>query len=320
MEQRRALDAYAVRAKDDEYELTRLVQAHNSFILRCASRTCKRFITESDDEYEIALVAFCEAVRRFDVDALEAEGVRFADLADTLDRTLFLLEGEGYLDAEVMDYVLVNVSADDEARQDQLVSQVEAAIAQTLARDPTMAYRIERSDRETASEAAEYGMSPGRYAAWQQDGEGKDSEDYTTLPVREIIERAEEGRGEAVTGEAPQPLDEPQIEAPQQADEPKASEPQPEAPRQPDVPQTEAPRQSGEPQGSESQPEALQQADEPQMETPQQPDEPQVSKPQPDAQQPGEAGAGEKSDGHPIFPGEPSEYYGESINGKVVIP
>ena len=69
MEQRRALDAYAVRAKDDEYELTRLVQAHNSFILRCASRTCKRFITESDDEYEIALVAFCEAVRRFDVDA-----------------------------------------------------------------------------------------------------------------------------------------------------------------------------------------------------------------------------------------------------------
>jgi RNA polymerase sigma factor len=42
------------------------VRENNSFILRCASKTCKRFITESDDEYEVALVAFCEAVRAFD--------------------------------------------------------------------------------------------------------------------------------------------------------------------------------------------------------------------------------------------------------------
>lgn len=48
-----------------EEELNRLVLENNGFILRCATRTCKRFITESDDEYEIALVAFCEAVRDF---------------------------------------------------------------------------------------------------------------------------------------------------------------------------------------------------------------------------------------------------------------
>ena len=46
-----------------------MVRENNSFILRCASKTCKRFITESDDEYEVALVAFCGAVRAFNADA-----------------------------------------------------------------------------------------------------------------------------------------------------------------------------------------------------------------------------------------------------------
>lgn len=53
-------------AKYSEDALTQLVYENNGFILRCASKTCKRFITESDDEYEVALVAFCEAVRTYD--------------------------------------------------------------------------------------------------------------------------------------------------------------------------------------------------------------------------------------------------------------
>ena len=56
----------AGQAKTSEDALTRLVYENKSFILRCASKTCRRFITESDDEYEVALVAFCEAVHRFD--------------------------------------------------------------------------------------------------------------------------------------------------------------------------------------------------------------------------------------------------------------
>ena len=58
-------DKMAVDAKNSEDTLNQLVIENNSFILRCASKTCKRFITESDDEYEVALVAFCEAVRTF---------------------------------------------------------------------------------------------------------------------------------------------------------------------------------------------------------------------------------------------------------------
>ncbi len=62
-------DEKAVTAKHSEIALNQLVHASTRFILHCASRTCKRFITESDDEYEVALVAFCEAVRTFDSDA-----------------------------------------------------------------------------------------------------------------------------------------------------------------------------------------------------------------------------------------------------------
>ena len=60
------------KARDDE--LNMLVHKYNSFILRCASKTCRRFITESDDEYEIALVAFCEAVRTFNAEAGSFKG------------------------------------------------------------------------------------------------------------------------------------------------------------------------------------------------------------------------------------------------------
>ena len=66
------LDSYderAVAARTNENDLNALVRENNSFILRCASKTCKRFITERDDEYEVSLVAFCEAVRAFDAGA-----------------------------------------------------------------------------------------------------------------------------------------------------------------------------------------------------------------------------------------------------------
>lgn len=61
-------DKMAVDAKNSEDALNQLVIESNSFILRCASKTCKRYITESDDEFEVALVAFCEAVRTFNPD------------------------------------------------------------------------------------------------------------------------------------------------------------------------------------------------------------------------------------------------------------
>ena len=69
MEQWKDMDARAIRARDSEDELNLFARDCNDFILKCASETCKRYITDSDDEYEIALVAFCEAVRTFNAQA-----------------------------------------------------------------------------------------------------------------------------------------------------------------------------------------------------------------------------------------------------------
>ena len=49
------MDHRAMEAQRDETVMTLLVAESKGFILRCASKVCKRFITDSDDEYEEAV-------------------------------------------------------------------------------------------------------------------------------------------------------------------------------------------------------------------------------------------------------------------------
>lgn len=127
------------------------------------------------------------------VKSLEQDGIRFATLTDAVDRTMALLEDEGYLDEAQADYVLVNISADDSDRRARLTEAVEGAMSRTTERDATLEYRIDVSDRATARDARDSGMSTGRYAAWKQEeagpeGERPDMEAYSDMPVREIME------------------------------------------------------------------------------------------------------------------------------------
>ena len=66
MEQLILEDHIAIEAKSSEERMNQFVAESKGFILRCASRTCRRFITESDEEYEVAMVAFWEAIRHYD--------------------------------------------------------------------------------------------------------------------------------------------------------------------------------------------------------------------------------------------------------------
>ena len=52
-------------AAQDEEVLHELCEQYRPMILRIASAVCGRFITIHDDEYAIALEAFCDAVRRY---------------------------------------------------------------------------------------------------------------------------------------------------------------------------------------------------------------------------------------------------------------
>ncbi len=57
------------RAAQSDEAMTELAHRYNLFIIRTASATCRRFVTKHDDEYAIALRAFCDAVQKFDPDA-----------------------------------------------------------------------------------------------------------------------------------------------------------------------------------------------------------------------------------------------------------
>ena len=145
------------------------------------------------------------------VKALEQEGVRFTPLSEAVEKTMSILDNQGYMDESTDDYVLINVSADNEGRQKRLSDEVETAMTATLEQNHTIEYRIDHSDRKTAREADEAGMSAGRYAAWQRDEGASDVRDYADKPVRELVDRnPDEDQRDSEAKPAVAPADDPQ--------------------------------------------------------------------------------------------------------------
>ncbi len=61
------LSRQAILARSDEKAFENLVRENKNFIKKVAYNTVHRFVTESDDEWSVALLAFHEAVRHYDV-------------------------------------------------------------------------------------------------------------------------------------------------------------------------------------------------------------------------------------------------------------
>ena len=55
-----------MRARQDAHELDAFIKKNKSFIGTQAYKVCHRYISESDDEYSVALIAFSEAIQTFD--------------------------------------------------------------------------------------------------------------------------------------------------------------------------------------------------------------------------------------------------------------
>jgi RNA polymerase sigma factor len=58
--------AQALAVRDDDPGLNAFIKNNSKFIKHCAFKAVHRFVSDSDDEYAVALSAFCEAVRSFD--------------------------------------------------------------------------------------------------------------------------------------------------------------------------------------------------------------------------------------------------------------
>lgn len=62
------LEQKVLAAKADEQIFNELVESHKPWMLRVAHETTHRYITDSDDEWSIALMAFSEAVQSYETD------------------------------------------------------------------------------------------------------------------------------------------------------------------------------------------------------------------------------------------------------------
>jgi RNA polymerase sigma factor len=59
------INRQATRAAKDNVFFDLFVQRNEAFILKCASETTRRYLTKSDDEWSVALMAFSQAVKAY---------------------------------------------------------------------------------------------------------------------------------------------------------------------------------------------------------------------------------------------------------------
>jgi len=63
----REIDNRAINAAKDDAILSDFVKEQKQFIISCAYKTTKKYLTINDDEWSIALIAFSDAVKKYDL-------------------------------------------------------------------------------------------------------------------------------------------------------------------------------------------------------------------------------------------------------------
>lgn len=152
------LQERVLAAKADDAQFTRLVEENKTWILKCASQAARRYVTDSDDEWSIALVAFSEAVQSFD----EAKG-SFRSLASVVirRRVTDYLRSEGKHSAEVsvMPGAFEGELEEEDATGVSLYAQQAVQAASLAASADDSASRAREEIEEMQGILREYGFS-----------------------------------------------------------------------------------------------------------------------------------------------------------------
>lgn len=118
----RELDTLAVSAKEDKVILEDLIKQHEFYILKCASKVSHRYITKSDDEYSISLLAFIQSIEGYELN--KGSFLKFAELVIKR-RLLDYSKHQGKYRAEVsVDPIVFDSPTEEEAEDVQLRIEV----------------------------------------------------------------------------------------------------------------------------------------------------------------------------------------------------
>ena len=145
-------------AKTDERQFDALVNSHRQWILRVAAEAAHHYVTDSDDEWSVALMAFHEAVQSYD----EGKGsVRALASAVIKRRIVDYLRSEGRHSAEI---VVMPGAFDGEMTEDE-AGGVNLRVQQKVAEDSLSDSAEDRANRareeiaEMQAVLKEYGFS-----------------------------------------------------------------------------------------------------------------------------------------------------------------
>ncbi len=109
----REINALAIAAKADPEVREALMRQQEVYILRCASKTCHRFVSKSDDEWSISLLAFSQAI-----DSYEMEKGNFLSFTDLVikRRLIDYIKSQSKYSLETpIDPVIFDAEPDEEA-------------------------------------------------------------------------------------------------------------------------------------------------------------------------------------------------------------
>lgn len=144
----REMDYMVVEAASDQQKLNKLIQQNEFFILKCTSRVTRRYITKSDDEWSIALLAFMQAVKDYELD--KGSFYSFAELVIQR-RLIDYSRKQGKFNSEIsVDPIIFDTEPDEDTTDVSL----HLAVAEQVAQETnTSAIKLEI---ESANETLKY--------------------------------------------------------------------------------------------------------------------------------------------------------------------
>ncbi len=146
----RECDRAALDAAGDEGKFAEFAGRQKPFIIKCASAVAGRYITESDDEYSLALIAFSDAVRGYDIS--RGSFLKYAELVISR-RIIDYYRSESRHAPEYPVNPAVFGSEPDDESDEPLYREVAGKLVQS--EDNAIRYEIEA----VASELRKFGFS-----------------------------------------------------------------------------------------------------------------------------------------------------------------
>ncbi len=131
------IETLALEAQTDASSFEVLVKQQEPYILRCASKACRRFVTKNDDEWSIALLAFSEAVKSYE----QGKG-SFLSLAELVihRRLIDYIKSQNKYNSEIsIDPVLFDAEPEEETEDLGL----RAAVAEQVSKQDTGDLKLE---------------------------------------------------------------------------------------------------------------------------------------------------------------------------------